>query len=353
MMPDPHSLSHNPQPEQLVDPQGNVSFGIFPGTLHRINGRQADYRTPMGKPAGSLRRHFHYKQFQYFGIISDSLLAGCALADTGWLGLAFFYLFDTRTGELSEFTWRSPLAGALSMSESPVNGSSEFRNKQVSIRMGYQRDPDSGVLSKSLSLKSRDLTVDALMEEPADYQPMSICTRTGINGWVYANKVAGRPVRGSIKANGREIDLAGDGYFGHHDFSAGYMRRETFWNWACLSGEAQGKRIGLNLSCGVNETSYTENCIWLDDKLIKLNTVRFDYDRDNLLAPWQITSQDGKARLHFSPEGRHREHLNLGLFASNFNQIFGRFDGQLQDDDNNLIEVKNMYGFVEEQYAKW
>ena len=63
---------------RLIDTRGQVAFGLFPGSVSDINGREADYRTPMGRPAGRLARHFHYKQFQYFGVISDDLLAGCA-----------------------------------------------------------------------------------------------------------------------------------------------------------------------------------------------------------------------------------------------------------------------------------
>lgn len=347
-MPDKNSR----QPDQIVDSQGKVQLGIFPATVTRINGREADYRTPMGKPGGGWRRRFHYKQFQYFGIISDSLMAGCALADTGWLGLAFFYLFDPETGELTEHTFRSPLAGALKLSDSPTEGVSRFRQPGVEIELGYQRE-DDGSLRKTLLLNAAGIEINAAILEPVDYQPMSICTRTGINGWVYANKVAGLPVTGRIARPGREIPLAGDQYFGHHDFSAGFMRRETFWNWACLSGDSDIGHIGLNVSCGVNETSYTENCLWLNNQLIKIDTTVFEYDRDDLFSPWQIYSVDGKVALRFTPLGRHREKMNLGIFASNFSQLFGHFEGQLKTDTGDTIELPRMHGFVEEQYAKW
>ena len=67
-------MTFQQQPPALVDNQGRVAFGVFPETVANINGRAADYRTPMGKPASSFARHFHYKQFQYFGVVSDELL---------------------------------------------------------------------------------------------------------------------------------------------------------------------------------------------------------------------------------------------------------------------------------------
>ncbi|WP_062810852.1 DUF2804 domain-containing protein [Alcanivorax sp. NBRC 102028] len=340
------------QPPALVNDQGQVAFGVFPYTVATINGREADYRTPMGKPASSFTRHFHYKQFQYFGIISDELLAGCAFAHTAYLGMAFFYLFEPQTGVLHQYTWRSLLGKGLRMSPSPRQGESVFQQKNVVIRLGYQQD-SVGALSKSLSVKLDDLTLHAQMDEGTDFQPMSLCTRTGINGWVYANKVAGKAVTGSLQRQGKHTDLTALDASGHHDFSAGYMRRETFWNWACLSTRVGDTRVGLNLSCGVNETTFSENCLWIDNVMVPTGGVLFDYNRDDLMQPWDIHSLCGRVNLQFTPNGNHKERLNLGLFASNFNQLFGHFDGELRLDDGRRLCIKRHYGFVEEQYAKW
>ena len=338
-------------PDLLVNRSGQPHWGIFPGSVGHINGLQADYRSALGEPVPRWKRRFHYKQFQYFGVISNDILIGCALADTAWLGLAFVYVFDARSGKLQEYTWRSPLARAMQMSESPVEGESHFRQSGVDIRLGYRND--SGVLIKTLTINCKALSVQAEMAETSPFTPMSLCTRAGINGWVYANKVAGMPVTGQLTLADEKMDLSALGACGHHDFSAGFMRRETFWNWACFSGRQCGNLVGINLSCGVNETSYTENCLWLNGELIKVDTVRFDYNRDDLMQPWRVTSIDGQVELSFTPMGNHREKLNVGLFASNFNQLFGQFHGVLRPAGRAAVEIRQLNGFVEEQYAKW
>ena len=346
-------MNHTDQtlPTLLINSAGQPHWGIFPGSVSHINGLQADYRSALGKPVPRWQRRFHYKQFQYFGVISDDILIGCALADTAWLGLAFVYVFDARSGKLQEYTWRSPLARAMQLSESPVQGESHFRQPGVDIRLGYRNE--NGILSKTLQIQCDALSVQAEMVEAAPFTPMSLCTRAGINGWVYANKVAGVPVTGELTLADEKMDLGTLGACGHHDFSAGFMRRETFWNWACFSGRQQGNLVGINLSCGVNETSYTENCLWLNGELIKVDTVRFDYNRDDLMQPWRVTSLDGQVELSFTPRGNHREKLNVGLFASNFNQLFGQFDGVLRPAGRDPVEIRQLNGFVEEQYAKW
>src|SRR5690606_9267474 len=150
----------------------------------------------------------------------------------------------------------------------PDVGICELRQGRNLLRL--ENCADTG--EKRLRVELDDGTrIDASFSErePA-FQPMCICTPTAVNGWVYAQKVAGVACRGQVRSALGNFDLAQIGAFAHHDWSAGYMRPETNWNWACLSGPADGLRVGLNLSCGVNETSFTENCFWLDGELIKV-----------------------------------------------------------------------------------
>ena len=132
------------------------------------------------------------------------------------------------------------------------------------------------------------------------------------------------------------------------------MRRETFWNWGCLAGRAaDGRVVGMNVSCGVNETSFTENCFWVDGGLHKIDTVHFDYDRGDLEKPWRLASYDGRMRLEFRPEGRHAEKVNAGLLATNFVQLFGRYQGWFEIAPGERIAVDGLMGYAERHYAKW
>ncbi|WP_121222812.1 DUF2804 domain-containing protein, partial [Pseudomonas aeruginosa] len=45
--------------------------------------------------------------------------------------------------------------------------------------------------------------------------------------------------------------------------------------------------------------------------------------------------------------------LNLGLLASNFKQIFGCFSGVLRPRGRAEVRIERLWGFVEDQYAKW
>lgn len=331
----------------IVD--GSPRLGQFSDSLHIINQHDFILQTPFGKPASRWSQWLGFKQFQYFGGMSDTLVFGCALAHLRHMGVAFVYVVDMRTGELFSRSYRSPLGIGMTMADNPIDGQSHFRLPGVDIRMGYQAQPRE----KTLSITLGDLLqIKAAMPETG-FEPMSLCTRTAYTGWVYANKTAGLDLTGTLHFNGQAYDLAAIGAMGHHDYSSGYMRRETFWNWACLSGRSTtGQRIGLNLSCGVNETSFTENCLWIDGQLIKVNLTRFQFDAKALMSPWRICSDDGQVDLSFTPLGMHKEVLDLKLIASNFKQLFGRFDGHLNV-AGSRITIDNVAGFVEDQYVKW
>jgi hypothetical protein len=70
------------------------------------------------------------------------------------------------------------------------------------------------------------------------------------------------------------------------------------------------------------------------------------------MEPWQMTTACDNLNLTFVPEGAHTERLDAGLIKSNFKQVFGRFNGTVRCGENTLA-INNMYGFAEDQYAKW
>lgn len=269
--------------QRLIQANGQPHYGIFPSAPQYINYRDFDFRSPMGRRVGALGKWRRFHQFQYFGLISPELIGGCALAQLSLLGVGFVYLYQPSSGRMLERRFKLPLGFGTRFSQTPDDGVCELRQGRNLLRLENRMAHREKRLLVELDDGTR---IDACFSEEApSFQPMCLCTPTAVNGWVYAQKVAGVRCRGDVRSALGDHDLQALDAFAHHDWSAGYMRPETFWNWACLSGEADGLRVGLNLSCGVNETSFTENCYWLDGELLKVDSVRFDFDRDQPLRP--------------------------------------------------------------------
>lgn len=337
---------------RLVDEDGNVRVGVFPGPVLDINYRDFTLTNPFGKPRGRLGRHFAFNQFQFLGALSEDLVFGCAIADVKYVGTAFLYFYEPSSRRYDEFSFKMPLALGTRFDQAPETGSAFFRAGGNRFEMIGRAEPRERVLRVSLS---RGVSVEArFSEERPPMEPMFICTRAGATGWVFARKTAGLGVSGTVRWGERTFDLAGIGATGHHDWSAGFMRRETFWNWGCLAGPlGDGRVAGMNVSCGVNETSFTENCFWIDGRLHKIDSVDFDYDRFDMDKPWRLSSRDGRLDLEFRPEGKHVEKINAWIVASDFNQLFGRYHGWLRTTENEKIPVNGVLGYMERHYAKW
>lgn len=332
---------------------GLPQWGFFDDSVVDADGRDDIMLDAFGQPRSSLDRALKYKQFQYFGGMSERFIFGCALIDLGYCNSVFAYLFDTTTGELFSRSQRRPGHLGMSLSSSPVSGISRYKAGELFVEQIYEAEPRC----KTLHLRiGNSLSLEARMPEPG-FEPMSLCTRAGYHGWVYANKTAGLALQGELIWQGKTHDLAALGAMGHHDFSCGYMRRETWWNWACLSGiahdaEGHSHTLGLNISTGVNETTYSENCLWLDGQCINLASAEFVFDAQDILKPWRISTLDDRVQLSFTPQGLHKEKLQMPLLKGHFRQTFGRFQGRVEI-DGACYTVQGLTGFVEDQFVRW
>lgn len=337
---------------RLIDTSSDVRIGIFQEPIDEVNHRDFELTTPFGRRVGAWRRHFAFNQFEFLGALGEDLVFGCGIANVKYAGTAFVYAYDPRTRRFDELSLRTPLALGFINDQLPERGKATVRIGRKRIQMSGSASPPQRHLRVDLPGK---IDIDATFSETSPaIEPMRICTPVGAGGWVYARKSAGHRVEGTLSVRGRTLDLGALGVLGHHDWTAGYMRRETFWNWGCLAGRlADGRVVGMNLSCGVNETSYTENCFWLDGKLHKIDSVHFDYDRRDIMKPWRLHSYDGRADLTFQPEGRHAENVNAFVVASSFNQLIGRYDGQLHTEGGERIAIQHLLGYAERHFARW
>ena len=337
---------------RLVDAAGNVRLGIFDRPITEVNFRDYALTDPFGRPAGRLARRFGFKQFQFLGALSEELIFGCAITDLKSVGTAFVYCYESRTRRFEEHSATQPLARRTRFTQTPESGACEFTAGRIRVTMSATTGPPARRLVATVG---GTLAIDAVFHEDAPpLAPMRVCTQAGATGWVFARKTAGHRLSGTVTWGDRAYDLGAMPIYGHHDWSAGYMRRHTFWNWGCLAGAlADGRIVGMNVSCGVNETSFTENCFWLDGRLHKLDTVAFAYDRRDLMRPWRVSSYDGRLALEFDPEGRHAERVNAFIVATNFNQLFGRYRGSLTTETGERIAIDGMLGYMENHYAKW
>ncbi|GAA6133814.1 DUF2804 domain-containing protein [Oceaniserpentilla sp. 4NH20-0058] len=329
----------------FINKHGQVTFGVFEHGPADINYLDFDLRNNMDKPITGWRKRMRFNQFQFISLTGKDFVLGVAIVNLKWVSNCFVYIYQLSTQTFKEYSWLQPFARNTLTNTTPNNGSWQFKTGKNKIVM----TAETGKRKLHIQLKN-ELTVDVTINES---QPsLDVCCRAGYNGWVYTKKNAALPVTGHIQWQGSTIDTTQ--LKAAVDWSCGYMRRETFWHWASLSHTNQdGHTIGLNLAAGVNETTHTENGLWINGQFIKLDRAEFLFNRQNRMAPWQVSSTDNHIELTFTPLGERKEKINAGFIASNFTQVFGRFDGSVKDQNQQVIKINNALGFCEDHFAKW
>lgn len=323
-------------------------LGFFDEPVGAIDPDDFDLRNPMGRLLDAEERRDEFRQFQFLGAISESVVIGCALTRTRKLNSAFAYLYRPSDQAFHEIRLRGTSGSEVAMSLDPDSGISEFIGDDGSLRIEAL---PSGV--KRLRIEHADVDVDLQIRD-SDFETLRLCSAAGPNGWAYAQKVAGVPATGSVRSPVGDFDLEQVRACGHHDYTAGFLRPETWWNWACVSGRSDdGRLIGLNVSRGVNETSFSENCFWVDGVRTSLGSMHFEFDADTLDVPWHISETTGPTRLTFTPAHGYHATGERGDVAMNFHQLFGSFSGELASAAGDPIVLRSVPGFAETQYVRW
>ncbi|CAK1798724.1 DUF2804 domain-containing protein [Vibrio crassostreae] len=336
-------IKTTPAPHSLIGSNGQPTVGHFDGIPKHLNIENFDYRNSMDSKAAPWQKHFHYKQFQFVSIVTDTHIIGVAIADIRYLGSAFCYLYDIENNHLEESSWLRPFGFDKQVTPSPYEGTTSIASQSIAF------DIEGGQWRVRLNTKL--IKADIVLEPEADSLPMSMCSPTGYSGWTYTQKHNALRISGDIQVKGTSLKLtqARAGY----DFSAGYMRRETSWRWASINAQSNGTDIGLNLAAGVNETGGCENVLWVNGSRHLLHPVQFTFNRQDTNLPWQITSQDGRINLTFTPLNNRSEKLNLWLLKSNFRQFVGHFSGSIEDNNGVTHQLDDVLGLTEDHFARW
>ncbi len=336
---------------KLIQQNNQPLYGDIQHPISEVNYQDYDLRTPMDKPIKGIRKYAAFNQFQFVGLMSENLIAGIAIVNLKWVSNVFIYVYDLKTHKLVERSFLQPLAASTSIGLNPDTGKSSFSQWGNRVDITTNGDGSERYLYVKLG---KEILINATLLNPPAYRPLRVCSKAGYNGWVFTQKSAGLAVEGNISWEGKQYTLLKEEASASVDWSCGFMRRETAWNWACFSGLMKdGRRIGLNLAAGVNETGVTENCLWVDGVLTKLNMAVFEFDRYNPEKQWGVKTTDGLLELTFQPFGRREEKIDVIFIASNFKQMFGHFSGWMIDGAGERIELDAVPGFMEDHYAKW
>jgi uncharacterized protein DUF2804 len=233
------------------------------------SGRPADLPLPPGRMP-LLRGGRPLKRWRWVGAFSAEAMLCAARASIGGVPVTWWAVWDGR--RLHERTQRRP--GAVRMTPGRV--------RTAALDLGFEEGAGVEVVS------------------PHGAQH------------IWTRKQGGIPMRGTVL--GRPFE----GY-GFVDDSAGYHARRTAWRWSAGVGVAEsGARVAWNLVDGVHDgPDASERTVWLDGTPHGVAPLPF------------AAALSGVGDLRCEAVAVRSRRDRLLLFASDYEQPFGRFTGSL------------------------
>jgi hypothetical protein len=304
---------------------------------------------------GRFMQSYRLKRWDYYGIFTPQHFFSATIADLGYAGNIFVYILNFSTGELHEEGLVIPLSRGIHLPRSSSAGDATFKDRRAVL--SFRRSPDHRVISVSWPEfnQGRGINAEITLNSLPDHESMNIVIPIGKRRFYYNHKVNCLPAEGFLQYGDFLEDIDPDESLGSLDWGRGVWQYSSFWNWASASGYLpDGRTIGLNLGTGFGDTSQaTENCLVLDGKIHKLDTVTFEYDVQDYSSPWKFSDSEGRLQLDFIPFKERLARTNLVLIYSEVHQMFGRYSGWVQTDDGEKLLVNDLIGFAEEHYARW
>ncbi len=307
--------------------------------------------------ASSLR----IKEWDYYAILSQKSGFGLAftISDMGYLGFAsiLFLDFQNRFYKPVDSLFFFPL-GKLNLPSKSDYGLIKYNDKKISINIETKENERIIEFSSTIVedfAKNKGISGKIKLDWSKDEDSINIATswKEKRTAFYYNQKINCMKTEGEFKIGQKIYKFDPDQDLAVLDWGRGVWTYKNRWYWSSLSSYVDGKRFGWNLGYGFSDrTPASENALFYDGKLYKLDQVEFIFEKDDYLKPWKIIDNEGKLDITFNPILDRNSKSDLFIIKSIQHQVFGYFSGKVKIDDKEL-KIVNLLGFAEDVYNDW
>jgi hypothetical protein len=300
-------------------------------------------------------QRFRIKRWDYYAVFSPRRFFSATIADLGYAGNIFVYTMDFASGDLHEEGLVIPLGKGITLPRNSSEGDSHFENDKARLDFHLSAAKRHISVSWPSFHEGRGISADISLACPPGHESMTIVIPIGKQRFYFNRKINCLPASGTVKYGDLTETLDPRTCLGSLDWGRGVWEYKSFWNWASASGFLpDGRTIGLNLGCGFGDLSKAgENALILENRVHKLEQVKFDYISGDYMKSWKFTDSEGRLDLVFTPLKDRTAVTDLGIIFSEVHQMFGHYNGKAVTDNGETIQIKDLIGFAEEHHAKW
>lgn len=298
---------------------------------------------------------FRIKEWDYYLITNKDYAVAVTISDDGYIGLQSVSFLDfTKAWEHTESVIDFFPMGKLHMPKNSSAGDTLYDGKRLKMRFILEEGCRHIICDFQNFNGEKDFSCDIKLWQP-DMDTMVIATPwEKKHAFFYNQKIGCMRAEGWARYDGKTYTFHPQTDFATMDWGRGVWTYDNTWYWGAGNCDIDGKAFGFNIGYGFGNTSAaTENVIFYDGKVHKLDDVTFHIPEDDYCNPWTFTSSDGRFEMDFVPVMDRAAKLDYKVIVTDQHQVFGRMSGTAILDDGTPIQIKDVMCFAEKVRNKY
>ncbi len=296
------------------------------------------------------------KEWDYYLVLSKDFAGAFTISDDGYIGLQSVSLlvFGDKPWEHTETVLNAFPLGKLSLPSDSSMGDTVYSDKRLQMSFKIGGGKRHIACSFDNFFQGKPFKCDIVLEQPA-MDTMVIATPWDKkHAFYYNQKINTMRASGYMEYDGKRYEFNPRTDFGTLDWGRGVWTYDNTWFWGSGNTDINGNSFGFNIGYGFGNTSAaTENVLFYNGKIHKLDDITFHIPASGYTDPWQFTSSDGRFEMDFVPVLDRAACLDFKLIVSDQHQVFGKMTGKAILDNGTVIEVKDMMCFAEKVHNKY
>lgn len=349
-----YSRKFSNPPEKIVH-DGKAEFGSYKGVSPRIDirGMKAPYA---GIPVPSFLSSLRIKSKLHYAFSIQNFMGLASFIDFKAIGLGEIILWNKESGKKFVYHTIMPPRRRF-VPATTTRGICACYRKSRFIKISWGRNHQHHALTfkvKGDSVRPNaegfvfspmqdDMHCDFMFVNPSPAS--SRCSAT----WISAMKVRGHVSVNSEKSASNNYSDDSDG-LGMMVLNRAYYKMSSKQIFAFGIGAINEKNAVFNLSNSnldaADSDSFNDNVLIIDGDATALPPVYITHPF-GISKQWIIQDTENMVDLTFSPVSVNSRNLNIIALRTNYDTIFGRFDGALLTSGGEKIILKNFSGILQ------
>jgi len=293
------------------------------------------------------------KVWDHYTIIAPDFAFAFNIADIQYATFISYELIDFNAGTITSGV--DLLLGSHGGIPLTPMETTHYESRHALFDISYNEGVRTLTAQVDKTLLAVPMSCDITLTQPANDENVIAAAPFNEAGYFFLeNKTIGMSASGEVTIGGQTYTFHPENSYAVLDWGRGVWPHSHEWHWGFAAGIVDGDIVGINIGDGWSDDSRgTSNIQKYHGKVHKLFHVYFDYDPNNLMQPWEVTSDGDLLRATLTPFYHQKAGIMTSGLGMLIDKMYGTFSGRMTLDDGTIVEFENINGFIEHSFQKW